>query len=68
MFKGRVNTQSDLHNMKQHSFPTSFGKLFLQMAYLATSLLVEPASELSILVTATIQADLKSDNFLVGKL
>lgn len=36
-----------------------------KMAYLATSLLVEPASELSILVTATIQADLKSDNFLV---
>lgn len=37
------------------------------MAYLATSLLVDPASELSILVTATIQADLKSDNFLVGE-
>ncbi len=43
-------------------------RLCLQMAYLATSLLVDPASELSILVTATIQADLKSDNFLVGKL
>ena len=40
----------------------------LQMAYLATSLLVDPSSELSILVTATIQADLKSDNFLVGEL
>lgn len=37
------------------------------MAYLAVSLLVDPSSELSILVTATIQADLKSDNFLVGE-
>ena len=37
------------------------------MAYLATSLLVDPSSELSILVTATIQADLKSDNFLAGE-
>jgi AP-4 complex subunit epsilon-1 len=35
-------------------------------AYLATSLLVDPASDLNIMVTATIQADLKSDNFLVG--
>jgi hypothetical protein len=38
-----------------------------QMAYLATSLLVEPSSELTIMVTATIQADLRSDNFLVGE-
>jgi len=36
-----------------------------QMAYLATSLLVDPRSELTIMVTATIQADLKSDNFLI---
>ncbi|KAL4540030.1 hypothetical protein Ndes2437B_g01634 [Nannochloris sp. 'desiccata'] len=34
-------------------------------AYLATSLLIDPSSELTIMVTATIQADLKSDNFLI---
>lgn len=32
---------------------------------MATSLLIDPASDLNIMVTATIQADLKSDNFLV---
>ncbi len=37
-----------------------------QMAYLAVSLLLDPASELSIMVVATIQADLRSDNFLTG--
>lgn len=38
---------------------------FSQAAYLATSLLIDPSSELTIMVTATIQADLRSDNFLV---
>lgn len=33
-------------------------------AYLTASLLIDPSSELTILLTATIQADLKSDNFL----
>lgn len=33
-------------------------------AYLTASLLIDPTSELTILLTATIQADLKSDNFL----
>ena len=37
-----------------------------QLAYLAVSLLLEPASELAIMVVATIQADLRSDNFLTG--
>jgi len=36
----------------------------LQAAYLTASLLIDPKSELTILLTATIQADLKSDNFL----
>jgi hypothetical protein len=31
------------------------------------SLLLDPASELSIMVVATIQADLRSDNFLTGE-
>ena len=34
------------------------------MAYLTASLLIDTSSELTIMVTATIQADLKSDNFL----
>lgn len=38
----------------------------LQLAYLTVSLLLDPASELSIMVVATIQADLRSDNFLTG--
>ena len=33
-------------------------------AYLAASLLIDPMSELTILLTATIQADLRSDNYL----
>lgn len=33
-------------------------------AYMTASLLIDPTSELTILLTATIQADLKSDNFL----
>ena len=33
-------------------------------AYLTASLLIDPKSELTILLTATIQADLRSDNFL----
>lgn len=37
-----------------------------QLAYLTVSLLLEPASELAIMVVATIQADLRSDNFLTG--
>lgn len=36
----------------------------MQTAYLTASLLIDPESELTILLTATIQADLKSDNFL----
>ncbi|KAL4452296.1 hypothetical protein ABPG75_007958 [Micractinium tetrahymenae] len=35
-----------------------------KLAYLAVSLLLEPSSELAIMVVATIQADLRSDNFL----
>ncbi|EFN54810.1 hypothetical protein CHLNCDRAFT_35777 [Chlorella variabilis] len=35
-----------------------------KLAYLAVSLLLDPASELSIMVVATIQADMRSDNFL----
>lgn len=38
----------------------------LQTAYLTASLLIDPKSELTILLTATIQRDLKSDNFLIG--
>lgn len=41
--------------------------LRLQLAYLAVSLLLEPSSELAIMVVATIQADLRSDNFLTGR-
>ena len=37
-----------------------------QLAYLTVSLLLDPASELSIMVVATIQADLRSDNFLTA--
>ena len=40
--------------------------LWPQLAYLAVSLLLEPGSELAIMVVATIQADLRSDNFLTG--
>ena len=45
-----------LHNMSYFDV--------LQTAYLTASLLIDPQSELTILLTATIQADLKSDNFL----
>ena len=40
--------------------------MHLQLAYLTVSLLLDPASELSIMVVATIQADLRSDNFLTA--
>jgi len=57
-------------------FPRLFSQLSLQpwftlsifplcqTAYLAASVLIDPNSELNILLTATIQADLRSDNFL----
>jgi AP-4 complex subunit epsilon-1 len=45
-------------------FLTCLTLTFLQTAYLTASLLIDPQSELNILLTATIQADLKSDNFL----
>ena len=51
--------------------PPAFSACFApgpaQLAYLAVSLLLDPASELAIMVVATIQADLRSDNFLTGQ-
>lgn len=41
--------------------------LHSQVAYLASTLFLDSSSDLVILAVNTIQRDLKSDNFMVGK-
>ena len=65
-----VSSAAQKHVCSFVTFSDMKGMLSLfsvQTAYMAASLLIDPKSELTILLTATIQADLKSDNFLTGE-